>query len=213
MEENMLSSFHYFGVTDLLIDDVEVDEKTEFNKLISKERVNHIIEQATFYGSDNGITRGLVFCSRKNEAIELSALFNNRGYKTIALTGDSKEEERAAAIKKLEANDLNNKLDYIFTVDIFNEGIDIPSINQIIMLRPTSSAIIFVQQLGRGLRKADGKGYLSVIDFIGNYDNNYLIPIALYGDTSYNKDTLRKLITEDSLMIPRFVHNQFRRNH
>ena len=202
MEENMLSSFHYFGVTDLLIDDVEVDEKTEFNKLISKERVNHIIEQATFYGSDNGITRGLVFCSRKNEAIELSALFNNRGYKTIALTGDSKEEERAAAIKKLEANDLNNKLDYIFTVDIFNEGIDIPSINQIIMLRPTSSAIIFVQQLGRGLRKADGKGYLTVIDFIGNYDNNYLIPIALYGDTSYNKDTLRKLITEDSLMIP-----------
>ena len=70
------------------------------------------------------------------------------------------------------------------------------------MLRPTDSAIIFIQQLGRGLRKVDGKGYLTVIDFIGNYENNYLIPIALYGDTSYNKDSLRKLITEGSRMIP-----------
>jgi superfamily II DNA or RNA helicase len=58
------------------------------------------------------------------------------------------------------------------------------------MLRPTESAIIFIQQLGRGLRKIDGKSYVTVIDFIGNYENNYLIPIALYGDTSYNKDLL-----------------------
>lgn len=70
------------------------------------------------------------------------------------------------------------------------------------MLRPTESAIIFIQQLGRGLRKVDGKSYVTVIDFIGNYENNYLIPIALYGDTSYNKDSLRKLITEGSRMIP-----------
>ena len=70
------------------------------------------------------------------------------------------------------------------------------------MLRPTESAIIFIQQLGRGLRKVDGKDYVTVIDFIGNYENNYLIPIALYGDTSYNKDSLRKLITEGSRMIP-----------
>ena len=84
-------------------------------------------------------------------------------------------------------------MDYIFTVDIFNEGIDIPKVNQIIMFRPTQSAIIFVQQLGRGLRKAKNKEFLAVIDFIGNYSNNYLVPIALYGDTSYNKDNLRKL--------------------
>ena len=102
----------------------------------------------------------------------------------------------------METDNLSEKLDYIFTVDIFNEGIDIPKINQIIMLRPTDSAIIFIQQLGRGLRKVDGKCYLTVIDFIGNYENNYLIPIALYGDTSYNKDSLRKLIAEGSRMIP-----------
>ena len=124
------------------------------------------------------------------------------GFKTVALTGDNSEEERAKAIEKLESDNLNEKLDYIFTVDIFNEGIDIPKINQIIMLRPTESAIIFIQQLGRGLRKVEGKSYVTVIDFIGNYENNYLIPIALYGDTTYNKDSLRKLITEGSRMIP-----------
>jgi superfamily II DNA or RNA helicase len=202
MEEEMLSSFHYYGVTDLSIDNTEVDRKSDFKYLVSSERVERIIEQAKFYGSDNGITRGLIFCSRKNEAVELSELFNSEGFKTIALTGDNLEEERARAIEKLETDNLSEKLDYIFTVDIFNEGIDIPKINQIIMLRPTDSAIIFIQQLGRGLRKVDGKGYLTVIDFIGNYENNYLIPIALYGDTSYNKDSLRKLITEGSRMIP-----------
>ncbi len=203
MEEEMLSSFHYYGVSDLSIDNKEIENKSDFNLLISTERVDRIIENAVFYGSDNGITRGLVFCSRKKEAIELSNLFNSKGYKTVALTGEeSSEEERAKAIERIESDNLNEKVDYIFTVDIFNEGIDIPKINQIIMLRPTESAIIFIQQLGRGLRKVEGKSYLTIIDFIGNYENNYLIPIALYGDTSYNKDSLRKLISEGSRMIP-----------
>jgi superfamily II DNA or RNA helicase/HKD family nuclease/phage repressor protein C with HTH and peptisase S24 domain len=202
MEEEMLSTFHYFGVADLTIDKIQVETKSDFRYLVANERVDRIIEQAEFYGSDNGITRGLIFCSLKKEAIELSILFNLKGFKTVALTGDNSEEERADAIEKLETDNLNEKLDYIFTVDIFNEGIDIPKINQIIMLRPTESSIIFIQQLGRGLRKVEGKGYLTVIDFIGNYENNYLIPIALYGDTSYNKDSLRKLITEGSRMIP-----------
>lgn len=202
MEEEMLSSFHYFGVADLSIGETPVDTKSDFRYLVAGERVERIIEKAKFYGSDNGITRGLIFCSRKKEAIELAGLFNSKGIKSIALTGDNSEEERAIAIEKLETDNLNEKIEYIFTVDIFNEGIDIPKINQIIMLRPTESAIIFIQQLGRGLRKVEGKGYLTVIDFIGNYENNYLIPIALYGDTSYNKDSLRKLITEGSRMIP-----------
>ncbi len=202
MEEGMLSSFHYYGVTDFSVDNIVIDNKTDFNNLVSGERVKHIIKYANFYGSDNGITRGLIFCSRKNEAIELSNLFRSEGFKTVALTGDNTEEERSRAIELLETDNLSEKLDYIFTVDIFNEGIDIPKINQIIMLRPTESSIVFIQQLGRGLRKIDGKSYLTVIDFIGNYDNNYLIPIALYGDISYNKDTIRKLITEGSRMIP-----------
>lgn len=202
MEEDMLSSFHYYGVTDIIVDNVAIENKTDFNLLVSDERINRILEQSQFYGCDNGITRGLIFCSRKKEATELSRLLNLKGLKTVALTGDNSEEERAKAIEQLESDQLSEKLDYIITVDIFNEGIDIPKINQIIMLRPTESAIIFIQQLGRGLRKVEGKGYLTVIDFIGNYENNYLIPIALYGDTSYNKDTIRKLINDGSRMIP-----------
>lgn len=202
MNENMLSSFHYYGVTDLIVDEKIIDDPTNFNHLVSDERINHIIAKSKFYGSDNGVLRGLIFCSRKDEAKELSRLLNVKGLKTQSLTGEDSEETRAKAIELLESDNLNEKLDYIITVDIFNEGVDIPKINQIIMLRPTESAIIFIQQLGRGLRKIDGKSYLTVIDFIGNYQNNYLIPIALYGDTSYNKDTIRKLITEGSKMLP-----------
>jgi superfamily II DNA or RNA helicase len=202
MEEDILSQFHYFGVTDLFVDDSIIEDTKQFNLLAREERVDRIIEQARFYGSDNGITRGLVFCSRNDEAKAISEKFNSRGFKTVALSGDTLEKDREKAIERLETDDLANKLDYIFTVDIFNEGIDIPRVNQILMIRPTNSAIIFVQQLGRGLRKTEGKGYLTVVDFIGNYKNNYLIPIALYGDTSYNKDSLRKLITSGSTMIP-----------
>ncbi len=202
MEEDMLSEFHYFGITDLTVNNEKIENTRDFRFLTSDERVTRIIEKAELYGSDNGITRGLIFCSTNEESRTLSLKFNERGYKTISLSGVSSELERRDAISKLESTDNNLRIDYIFTVDIFNEGIDIPKINQILMLRPTDSAIIFVQQLGRGLRKADGKDYLTVIDFIGNHKNNYLIPIALYGDTSFNKDTLRKLISEGSKMLP-----------
>ncbi|QWX85633.1 DUF3427 domain-containing protein [Cellulophaga sp. HaHaR_3_176] len=202
MEENMLIPFHYYGVADLYINDKIHENNSDFRLLTTDERVNKIISKIEFYGSDNGITRGLIFCSKKAEAKELSGKFNQKGYKTVALVGESSEDERTKAIKLLESDDLTIKLDYIFTVDIFNEGIDIPKINQVIMIRPTQSAIIFIQQLGRGLRKTNNKYYLTIIDFIGNYKNNYLIPIALYGDTSFNKDKIRKLISEGSSMIP-----------
>lgn len=202
MEENMLIPFHYYGVTDLSINGEIRENESDFNLLTAEERVNKIIDKIRFYGTDNGITRGLVFCSRNDESRELSKKFNERGFKTMALSGEHSEAERDSAIKRLESDNLTDKLDYIFTVDIFNEGIDIPKINQVVMIRPTQSAIIFIQQLGRGLRKADEKHYLTIIDFIGNYRNNYLIPIALYGDTSYNKDSIRRLISEGSKMTP-----------
>lgn len=201
LEENMLTDFHYYGVQDITVDGNIIDEKSDFRYLEAKERITHIISTAETYGTDDGNIRGLVFCSRKEECKALSEAFNKRGYKTISLTGDSSEESRTEAIERLESDGVN-QLDYIFTVDIFNEGIDIPKVNQILMLRPTNSAIIFVQQLGRGLRKVDGKEYVTIIDFIGNYQNNYLVPVALYGDTSYNKDTLRKMMASGSRMIP-----------
>lgn len=202
MEEDMLCPFHYYGVTDIEVNGNVLDDKKQFAQLTSSERIKHIIEKAEFYGCDDGIVRGLIFCSNIKECEVLSEKFNELGKKTIALTGSSTENDRIKAINLLESDNMGEKIDYIFTVDIFNEGIDIPRVNQIIMLRPTQSAIIFVQQLGRGLRKADRKDYLTVIDFIGNYSNNYLVPIALYGDTSYNKDSLRKLIASGSSLIP-----------
>lgn len=202
LSEGMLSPFHYYGVTDLTINDQELDNKTEFNLLTSSERIERIIDKAKLYSCDDGNVRGLIFCSKVDECIELSKEFNKRGYQTRALTGVNSENERQVAIQLLESENKSEKLDYIFTVDIFNEGVDIPRVNQIIMLRPTQSAIIFVQQLGRGLRKNETKDYLTVIDFIGNYSNNYLVPVALYGDTSYNKDALRKMIASGSSLIP-----------
>lgn len=202
MEEQMLCPFHYYGVSDLQIEDEEQDDFRIFNRLTSDERIDKIISKSKFYGTDNGICRGLIFTSKVKEAMELSKKFNERGFKTVALSGDNSSDDRAEAIRKLESDSEKDRIDYIFTVDIFNEGIDIPRVNQIIMLRPTESAIIFVQQLGRGLRKLDSKSYLTVIDFIGNHNNNYLIPIALYGDTSFNKDTLRKLLSSGSTDLP-----------
>jgi len=198
LEEKMLSPFHYYGVTDLTINGEIIDDHSDFNKLVSDERVKHIVEKANFYRCDSGKVRGLIFCSRKAEAHELASRLFDFGLKVVALTGESSEEDRKKSIDQLE----EGVIDYLLTVDIFNEGIDIPSVNQVIMLRPTQSAIIFVQQLGRGLRKADGKEYLTVIDFIGNYSNSYLIPIALYGDTSFNKDSIRKLLVGGSQGLP-----------
>ncbi|MHB1484261.1 MAG: DUF3427 domain-containing protein [Saccharofermentanales bacterium] len=202
LEENMLVPFHYFGVSDIEIDGVLLNENTDFNKLVCNERIEKIKHFSRFYGCDNGRIKGLIFCSRKEEAKILSIEFNKIGYHTIALDGDSSENLREESIQRLEQEEEINSLDYIFTIDIFNEGVDIPKVNQIIMLRPTQSAIIFVQQLGRGLRLSYGKEYLTVIDFIGNYANNYLVPIALYGDNSYNKDNIRKLINSGSSFIP-----------
>ena len=170
LKENLLCPFHYFGISDLTVNGVEVDEKTEFRYLASDQRVDHIIEQATYFGHSGDRVKGLIFCSRNDEARALSETFKRKGYNTMALSGDNSQVEREKAIEHLESdckvddfgrNKDSNALDYIFTVDIFNEGVDIPQVNQVIMLRPTQSAIIFVQQLGRGLRKSNNKELLN----------------------------------------------------
>ncbi|WP_419960707.1 DUF3427 domain-containing protein [Psychrobacillus sp. BM2] len=188
LEEEMLCPFHYFGVIDYERNGEIIDDTSTLQQLVSQERVHHILEKVNYYGYSGKRVRGLIFCSSKQETHALSEVLNTQGLKTIALTGDNSQPEREDAIRKLE----QYQLDYILTVDIFNEGIDIPFLNQIIMLRQTQSSIIFIQQLGRGLRKHNEKEYVTIIDFIGNYKNNYLIPIALSGDQSMNKDNVRR---------------------
>ena len=202
LEEDLLCPFHYFGISDITIDGIELGDNSDFRFLVAEERVNHIIDKIKFYGYCGDRVKGLIFCSNKKEARELSNIFNSRGYKTVALTGEDSQEVRENAIKRLEQDNEDDCLDYIFTIDIFNEGVDIPAINQIVMLRPTQSSIIFVQQLGRGLRKSKFKEYVVIIDFVGNYNNNFLIPIALSGDRTFNKDNIRKYVLEGSRSIP-----------
>ncbi|EPY6470542.1 DUF3427 domain-containing protein [Clostridium sporogenes] len=202
LEEDLLCPFHYFGVSDIIIDGIELDDNPDFKYLVAEDRVAHIIDKINFYGYCGERVKGLIFCSDKKEAKELSDIFNAKGYKTVALTGKNSQEERERAIERLEQDETLNSLDYIFTVDIFNEGVDIPSVNQVVMLRPTKSSIIFVQQLGRGLRKNKFKEYVVIIDFVGNYNSNFLIPIALSGDRTFNKDTIRKYVMEGTRVIP-----------
>ncbi len=205
MEENLLCPFHYFGITDLQIDGQTIDEETglrDFNRLTDDTRVNYIIEQLQYYGYSGNRAKGLVFCSSKKEAAALSDKFNERGFQTLALTGEDSQEKREEAVERLVTDHWEDRLDYIFTVDIFNEGVDIPEINQVILLRPTESPIVFVQQLGRGLRKAYEKEYVVILDFIGNYKNNFMIPIALSGDRSYNKDNIRRYVADGERIIP-----------
>ncbi|MBQ0163381.1 MAG: DEAD/DEAH box helicase [Treponema sp.] len=200
MEADLLCPFHYYGLSDITVDGELIDDKADFRKLMSAERIKHIERSINLYRNFAYPVKGLIFCSRIEEAKELSRKLNADGYHTKYLTGEDSDAERERVIQELESDD--NPLQYIISVDIFNEGVDIPSVNQVVMLRPTQSAIIFVQQLGRGLRKAKGKTYVSVIDFIGNYENNFFIPIALYGDNSYNKDNLRKVMSTGSAGLP-----------
>lgn len=212
MEESMLCPFHYFGISDLsMVEDQTMKARKlsakDFNQLVSDERIKHIIEQVKYYGYSGERVKGLVFCSRIEESKELSNKFNQLGYRTISLNGDASEEERAKAFERLamdesDAKDDMQPLDYIFSVEILNEGVDIVEVNQVIMLRPTQSPIVFIQQLGRGLRKAEGKEYVVILDFIGNYTNNFMIPVALSGDRTYNADTIRKYVISGNSTIP-----------
>ena len=198
LDNEMLAPFHYFGIADLDIEDEETDDFSLFAKLTSEERVRHVAAMIEEYSVLKEGRRGLIFCSRNEEAVELSKKLNVMGYRTCAISGETSEDSRNKTIAQLESG----ALEYILSVDILNEGIDIPSLNQIIMLRRTDSTIVFTQQLGRGLRKTDDKEYTLVLDFIGNYQNNFLIPMALSGDRTYNKDTLRKVVKEGSTIIP-----------
>ncbi len=184
LEEDMLCDFHYFGIND------PVDAND-----VSDEHIDRIIENLEYYKYCGDRVKGLIFCNTVENSIIYSKKFNQRGYNTLSLSGTNSQEEREQAIQRLTTDkEYADKLDYLFTVDIFNEGVDIKELNQIVMLRPTESSIIFIQQLGRGLRKSPQKEYVVILDFISNYDNNYLIPVALSDDRTYNKDKMRKFI-------------------
>ncbi|MGZ2418031.1 superfamily II DNA or RNA helicase [Staphylococcus caledonicus] len=193
LESDILCPFHYFGVTDYIYNGVESDDLTTLKDLTSDERINHIIEKTNYYGYSGEELKGLIFVSSTEEAKEIAKLLQDRNIPSKSLTSEQDDQnKRLKIINELVNGDIN----YIVSVNLLNEGVDIPEVNQIVMFRGTESSIIFIQQLGRGLRKSSNKDYVTVIDFIGNYKNNYLIPIALSDNQSQNKNDYRKFLSD-----------------
>ncbi|MEW9078225.1 DEAD/DEAH box helicase [Terrisporobacter glycolicus] len=210
LDEDLVIPFHYFGVTDIEgvdLEDVNLDDKSQLaQRLMINRRVDFIIEKMNFYGHDGNFRKLLGFCVNIEHAKYMAEEFNKRGINSVALSGEDTVAKRDEYIKRLESD--KDDLQAIFTVDIFNEGVDIPSVNTVLMLRPTNSPIIFIQQLGRGLRKSGSKEFLTVLDFIGNHNKTFLIAIALNGARYYDKDSLKVAVATDFADVPGCTHIQ-----
>ena len=203
LEEKLVSPFHYYGISDIELDYENVDLKDikKLSKLLMiNKRVDFIIEKMNFYGYSGKKRKILAFCVSKEHSKFMSEEFNKKGINSISLNSEDSIISREESIKNLE--DENNDLQAIFTVDIFNEGVDIPSVNTVLMLRPTNSPIIFVQQLGRGLRKARNKEFLTLLDFIGNHNKAYLIALALVGNKALDKESIKLSLVNNFANFP-----------
>lgn len=198
LKEGLLCPFHYFGISDISIEGKYIDEKTSIKDLILDERVDHIVAKSKYYGYSGNKLHGLIFVSRVDEAKELAKKLTERGFKSKALSSEDSDQERESSIRGLE----NGEIEYLVTVDILNEGVDIPVVNQVIFLRPTESSIVYIQQLGRGLRKSKNKEFVVVLDFIGNYQKNFLIPTAISQNNTFDRDYMKMFLINGTNMIP-----------
>lgn len=191
LNRKLLCPFQYFGITDSIdLSQVSWDKgKYNISELTriyttNDRRVKEVIHALTRFTKDENDTRTLGFCVSIEHAVYMAKKFELANFKAASLTS-ANEHERALLRKKLEQKEIN----YLFVVDIFNEGIDIPEIDTVLFLRPTESLTIFLQQLGRGLRLAEGKECLTVLDFVGNarpeynFENKFR---ALVGKTNQN---------------------------
>ena len=205
IDNKLLCPFQYFGVSDFVdlsnfkwtrggYEVSELENVYVLDTEIAKRRAKDIITNTIKYVDDIDNVKGLGFCVSIKHAEFMAEEFNNAGIPSIALTGDSKKDIRESAGIKLRTGEIK----FIFTVDLFNEGVDIPEINTVLFLRPTESLTIFLQQLGRGLRLCDGKECLTVLDFIGQSNKNYKF-----------SDKFRALIGKTKQSVENYVKNGF----
>ena len=180
IDRKLLCPFQYFGVTDTVdltslkwsrggYDKGELTNIYTFSGAVAKKRANMIIHSLLRYVTDLDAVKGLGFCVSIDHAEFMSQYFNEHDIPSLYLTGESPDEERKTAKEKL----VSGQVRFIFVVDIYNEGVDIPEVNTVLFLRPTESLTIFLQQLGRGLRLSEGKECLTVLDFIGQANKKY----------------------------------------
>ncbi|MCF0117821.1 MAG: DEAD/DEAH box helicase family protein, partial [Bacilli bacterium] len=205
---DLVVPFHYYGIRDHLVD-YSSNEKSYIAKEISKiDNIDFIVQEIEKH-RPNGKLKCIAFCTSIPHAKTMAEAFNESGYCARALLGENDLGERIKSFNDLQ--DDNHELQIICAVDILNEGVDIPSINMVLFLRPTESSTIFLQQLGRGLRKYENKEYLTVLDFIGNnYDRSVQIAFALGtlgNNAGIEKAYLRELVSTNfsSLSIPGVV--------
>lgn len=218
LEKKLVCPFHYFGLKDVEgIDYTQLKHKPDDGEdylnevasmLMNSKRSDYVFEKINFYGHAGDKTKCLGFCATVKHAKFMADEFNKKLGEgcAIALSGDNSVEERQRYLKELEDDD--SKLQYIFSRDIFNEGIDVQDVNLVLMLRPTQSSIVFTQQLGRGLRKIKGKDFLTVLDFIGNYQKSFLMTSVFSKEPNPDKKTRMREVATDFGDIPgdTFVH-------
>ncbi|MHC1734884.1 MAG: DUF3427 domain-containing protein [Erysipelotrichaceae bacterium] len=199
LDQDLVAPFHYFGVTEyegVKLGELDISNVDKLvKKLSNSRRVDYIIEKMNHYGFDGVKRKCLGFCANSQHAKYMVQEFNKKNIPSALVSAEISVDERERLVKRLE-ND-QDELEVLFTIDVFNEGIDIPSVNQVLLLRPTKSAMIFIQQLGRGLRKHENKQYLTVIDFIANHSRAFLIAIALHGAKGTDKKNLRDFVKKD----------------
>ena len=209
INNDLVVPFHYYGIRDQLVDYNSKDKMVIANQIANQNNIEFIKEQIEKYRKSNEKLKCIAFCTNIQSSKLMAEELFEEGYQTISLTGINDTGVRIKAFRDLQ--DDNNPLEIICTVDILNEGVDIPQINMVLFLRPTESQTVFIQQLGRGLRKYPGKEYVTVLDFIGNnYDRAVQIALALgtLGKTTYmDKAYLKQMIRSDfkSLDIPNVV--------
>jgi len=205
IDNDLVCPFHYFGITEVAgidLEKIDFNDSEKIGEILSvNNRVEYVLEKLHFYGHDGKKLKALGFCASLKHAEYMADEFNKHGIRSKFLSGFDSVEIRKQYINEIES-DSPESIQVLFTVDIFNEGIDIPSINTVLMLRPTSSPIIFIQQLGRGLRKFKDKEYVTVLDFIGNYKKSFLIAIALNGSDYLDKDSLKVTVRNNFKGLP-----------
>ena len=180
IDRKLLCPFQYFGVTDTVdldqlrwsaggYDKGELSQVYTISGAVAQRRAEHVVRSVLRYVTDIDEVKGLGFCVSVEHAAFMCRFFNSRDIPSMYLTGKSSEEERRSAKEKLVSGEVR----FLFVVDIYNEGVDIPEVNTVLFLRPTESLTIFLQQLGRGLRLSEGKDCLTVLDFIGQANKRY----------------------------------------
>ena len=212
IDKGWLVPFRYYGIYDESVNYDEVEFKNgKYNEkqleeaLSINKRAELILNHYKKYKSSTA----LGFCTSKSHAEFMAKYFNENGIPSCSVySGDKGEysEERNTALRKLR----NEEIKVIFSVDMFNEGLDVKNVDMVMFLRPTQSPTIFLQQLGRGLRKDKNKNYLNVLDFIGNYKKANLVPYLLTGESKKLDKTTGFILKEEDYPEDCFIDFDFR---